>query len=488
MNRADAGILLLLLLLLASAVSLWSHSQQSPTLLWSVPDHAADLSISGDGNTIATAVYDPVAGGWYVKLFDSQGNVIWSWEAPPGYYLTAIDISSSGDEVAAAVYNPLSPDSRILFWGNTRSLSGSPEPAWNSSNLWGEIGAHALAVSGNGDQVLAVGTGPNVFYWNNAKSRSGGDMLPDWSDFQSPWNLEYAYLSDDGDEVLAAGYYIGGRNSYVDIYYYRNSTMATGFNDDMYVMEFLGATLEGAALSPDGDYFAVSIDDLEAGGIIVLMAFDPGCPSNLSIWSYPLGPDLVAADIALSSGGSTLVAAVNNKTTGAPYAVMIFRGIDGLLECQLLELGSISVNEILQVNGAPIVEPLMFTGASGYTTYPFIDVAVDYAGNIVAAGTGDYVFAIRGSDASLLWAYGGDYPLVSSVVAVAGDGSYIVSGGIATDSIYFFLSTPPTIGGQLLLPSNGEEASYTILFIAATVITVTAVGATILMLRRSKQT
>ena len=483
MNRASAGLAsLLLLVILASLASaaLWSHSQSS-TLLWSIPDHAADLSISGDGRTIAAAVYDPVAGGWYVKLFDNRGDLLWAWEAPAGYMVTAIDVSESGDEVTAAIYNPVSPDSRVLFWGNARSLSGSPEPAWNSSNLWGEIGAHALAISDVGDQVLMVGTGPNIMYWNNAKSKSGGDMQPDWYDYQAPWNLEHAYLSDDGDEVLAVGF--ESRGSSVNVYYYRNSTSATLFNDHMYTIQFYGATLESAALSPDGEYFAVSIDDLEAGGIIVLMAFDPSCPSNISMWSYSLGLNLVAADIALSLDGSTLVAAVNDKNTGTPYAIMVFRGITNLLECQILGPAGLKVGE-LQLDGTQSVEPLMFTGASDYTTYPFLDVSIDYSGEIIAAGTGDYVFAIRGSDASLLWAYGGDYPLVSSVVMVSSDGSYIVSGGIATDSIYFFSSTPPTIGGKLLLTEpTGLSGDVTAYIVVATVSSIT-IAAGLLWYRR----
>ena len=456
-NHFKTGILLLVIALSAVTILGMNASTQQPTtLIWSIPDHARDIAVSDSGGVIAVASYDPVAAGDFVKIFNSNGNMLWSWQPPPGYTVTAIDISGSGSEVAAAIYDSTTGDSRILFWKNARNLRGTPEPNWNSTNLYGPIGMHALALSDDGNHLVAVGTGPNIFYWNNTKSMSGGDQAETWGDAQFPWNLEYVSISNDGDELVASGVGSYLRTQVINVYYYRNSTHSIPALSTItiYGVDGLPVELGGTSLSGDGDHFVVGAYTPSLGSsIIYYYQYDPQCESLISFWAYPVEGEVV--DVDINWDGSIVVAAINNATTSQPLSVLVIDATNIGTECILVGGAGIRGNDLLQAGIDSEANILEFTEASSYTTYGFTDVAVDDSGSIVAAGTGDYVFSIDASAASLIWSYGGEYPLVSSIVEVSGEGNYIVSGGAAIDSIYFFLSTPPSsVGGVLVEPDH----------------------------------
>lgn len=62
-------------------------------------------------------------------------------------------------------------------------------------------------MSGNGNYVVAVGTGFGVYFWNNTLSIPDGsfDVDPDYTNFDSPDPLEYVDISWNGSVVVVAG-------------------------------------------------------------------------------------------------------------------------------------------------------------------------------------------------------------------------------------------------------------------------------------------
>lgn len=142
---------------------------------WSTPDHVYDLAVSADGSLVAAATH----GG--LKVYDASGGILWSW-SPQNVQVKAVDVSDDGNVVVATAFNSTSEEYRLFFWKNAKTLSGTPQPDWRSKWLAGivEDETEALAVSSDGNQVVVVGTGEDVYYWNNTLSLSGFDVEWTW--------------------------------------------------------------------------------------------------------------------------------------------------------------------------------------------------------------------------------------------------------------------------------------------------------------------
>jgi WD40 repeat protein len=438
MNKSVYGILVFsaLALMLASLAGMFSsRAHAGVTPIWSVPDQAYDIAISRDGGIVAAVVSD--SEGYKLKVFDRNGML---WENGMGSYRpTAVAVSGSGNQVVVAGFS--GSDSRIYFWDNAKMVSGTPSKIWQSIDLGGSIGPDALAITPDGNHVVAVGTGPNIFYWNNTRSLSGTDVGPTWYDSEAPWNLEYAAISDDGDVVLAAGQF----SNTAKIYYYRNSASSSGSRSPLLAISYTGATLAGVAMSGTGDYFVAGFNNIGGSGVLYYFAYNHSCPAKMEYWQIALS-DLVA-DVDLSHDGRA-IAVATNTSTGGPASIMIITGMLGETTCLGPAATSVDLEREAGISApATIVE---YTGASAYTTHGFTEVSIDDAGTIVVAGTGDAVFAIRTSDGSLLWSYSGEYPLVSMLVEVSGNGQYAVSGGATVDSVYFFSAMGRPVGGRMI--------------------------------------
>jgi len=283
--------------------------------LWGISGEAVDIAISDDGSVVAIVFYDSI------HVYDGQGNLMWYWGGECVSHFSSVDISANGDVVTASamVYDEeYGGRYVILYWGNARDLSGTPGPQWVSNNLYGRIGSEALTLSNNGDSVLAVGTGPNVFYWNQSLARGGSGIYPTWTDFQEPWELEYARMSGNGDFVVTGGTY----NYIAKVYYYANSTLRSGYQhyDLNGTWTFYDSYLEGLDISDDGEHFVLGLvnntDREEMDSYVHYYSHGE------HVWSSSL-PGYSIANVKISGNGE-VVATVANSEEG--LAVFFYKG------------------------------------------------------------------------------------------------------------------------------------------------------------------
>ncbi len=449
-------ILAMLLLLFVVMYSLTSAVEASGlwTPLWSIPDPVEDLAISDDGSIVVESNHT------HVKVFDGNGNLLWSW-SPGSGEVTAVDVSAGGDEVVAAYTTGLS--SYVVFWSNARNLSGTPDPLWVSVDLGGAIESDALAVSGDGQHVVAVGTGNNVFYWNNTNSLSGTMVNPTWSDLVNAL-LEYVCISYDGVKVAALGVNATG---YTHLYFYTNSTQASTVNDVLFQLLSPNPVLSlgGLSMSANGSSLVMAYN---MPGLGVIEFIDT---STLNSWAAALD-GVAVADVVLSSGAEIAAAALNNIT--GPDSIIIYANPSSyLFESQPARARGGDSTLLQRANTGP-TPTAVYTGASSFTSSNFTDIAVDQVGGIVVAGTGDYVLVVDSVNGSLMWSYGGTGEPLSDHVTVSSDGSIIASGGELVDSLYLFVFRP-TIGASIEEIYTGSSPSLNIAFVGAAVLVIVAI-------------
>ncbi|RLG79434.1 MAG: hypothetical protein DRO40_12915, partial [Thermoprotei archaeon] len=228
--------------------------------LWFYPMPAYDIAISNDGAMVAVA-----SNG--VHVYNKDGDLLWHWPADSSVNVTSIDMTGDGDVIVAAIYNSSEPSYRIVFWKNAGSLSGTPDPDWISFDIRSTIGPEALAVSDNGNYVVAVGTGYGIYFWNNTLSIPSGsfDVSPDYMDFRSSYPLEFTDISSDGMVIVAAGSQT--------IMAYLNlpiTTSPTIYSDS------IGCYVRGLDLSNDGSVFAYTCYCIEDSGsyVVYMDAFE----------------------------------------------------------------------------------------------------------------------------------------------------------------------------------------------------------------------
>ncbi|MEM3731534.1 MAG: NosD domain-containing protein [Candidatus Bathyarchaeia archaeon] len=383
---------------------------------WTVPSEIFDVAISADGNVVAVAtVYEGL------KVYNVAGALLWSWsDGEARITVTSVDISDDGDAIAAAICNTTSSTYHICFWKNVKTLSGFQQPNWKSQDLYGRIGAEALATSSDGRQVVAVGTGVNVFYWNDTFTLSGDDVSTTWFDYLYPYNLEYVGISDDGDTIAVLGQ--NTNDLTYSAYVYKSCKSRTGdysTNDPDLYFDFGGAVnVGGMALSDNGLYTVAGVggEHTEDGGKIYF--FNTSFLGSWAPqWTCQLKEYCWASAVDISGDGSTVIAATNSYIA-SPLSLAIFQDAS-------LKAGLVTADK-------------EFVGAQAYTGWNYTDVSIDDFGKFAVAGTGDYVFAVNVSTGEPLWLYNGTYPSVSCVVKVSEDGRFVVTAGKELDSVYFF--------------------------------------------------
>ncbi|MEM2029458.1 MAG: hypothetical protein QXS05_08795 [Candidatus Bathyarchaeia archaeon] len=414
---------LLVLTLIAGAMLVVNAQPQIPfkTPVWSSSDKVIDLAVSADGNIIAVAVLEGQISR--LKVYNASGNLLWSFGGesifpkPDLHAITAVDVSDDGNVVIAAIYlyyGQLSPKEYyyLLFWKNAGELSGNPLPNWSSVNLWGLIGRGLIAVSSDGNQVVAAHF-LNVSYWNSTLTLSGSFKQSTWYD---DMELEFkcADISDDGNIVA-----ILGRNlhaSYALVY--RGCKSRSGSeNFDLLYDRFGKWERMHMALSDNGQYVVVGFGNTTTSASGKIFFFNTTMSGSWEPqWTYEIEDEWVTA-VDISGDGDTVVA-VTNLQGASPSRLLIFRSATS-------KTGLVSAD-------------YEFNEASSYTNHDYFDVSVDGLGEVAVGGTGDYVFAVNATTGELLWYYNGIYPRVSSFVKVSKDGSAVVTAGRESDSLYYF--------------------------------------------------
>ena len=308
----------------------------------------------------------------------------------------------------------------IAYWKNARTLTGLAEPDWISVDLGGEIGIEALAVSNDGNHVVAVGTGPLIFYWNDALSIVSHDVNPTWYEYTYSSQLDYVSISDDGDIVAVVGIEYPRSTAYVTVYIVYNASHVGEY--DLYSEPLECSFSGGLDLSGDGRYLVIACDR-------VVEYFDlsnPGEGALQLVWeSYEfLG---VVSAVDMSNDGNHVVLATNVYDLSPEY-VSIYHDARSLIGYGLMPDYNFSEFEFED---------------------DVCDVAISNNGDVIAFGTEKSLYVLDG-EARLLGVYHGTDKSVSQVVKVSGNGQYVTSCGGAYDSVYFFRISSPVVGGEIL--------------------------------------
>lgn len=434
---------------------------------WNTSDEVYDLGISADGSIVAAVVH--ANNDDELRVYDDNGNLLWNWSQQTYEYtvdnqkymvtvrILAVDISDNGNALVASIsnrtdiyiwgdedwdYYTTESHDYLLFWESVKSLSGiNPPYKWRSVDLGGGVGPEALAISSDGNQVVAVGTGTSVYYWNNSLTLSGEDISTTWNDTLI-YELSHVDISDDGDtiSILGGSFPKIPNPSNIAILVYKNCRSRIGQQSQSYNLSYI-KTLEGGpircmALADNGLYMVAGLSNHTGGGEIYLFnttMFEAWAPQ----WTYTLNGDEWVAAVDISSDGNTGVA-VTNRLAASPSGLLIFRD---------------SASKIGEVTSADAE----FTMAVDYTNYNYSDVSVDGSGSIAAGGTGDYVFAVNATTGEPLWYYNGTWPLVSMFVRVSEDGTAVVSAGSGIDSLYYF--GPET--AEVTFDQHGVASDFT---------------------------
>jgi len=270
-----------------------------PTLLWSDPTGAYDIALSADGQYVAlVTIGNPGEVRFYGR---SSSTPIWTTSNLG--ILLSVAISADGDSVSVG------GGQFVYFWANARSLTGSSNPpTWTSYNLGGPISLKCLAISGDGNYLLAGGTGPNVMYWAGAKTKSGINVPTTWGKIVGG-QVEAVDISSDGDFVSVA--FTNGVTN--NVAYWKGARTLTGGQEYSWDSTEPAAPLSSVAVSDDGNYVAVSsISD----GVLYWAGAKTLTGNPPSTWKSAAG---LLLDLDMSSDGKSVIAGAADLNKGVYF-------------------------------------------------------------------------------------------------------------------------------------------------------------------------
>jgi hypothetical protein len=270
---------------------------QPPTVLWFDGIPLNDITISKDGQYVAAAE----SGTPTIRFYSQSGDGTPIWTSTLSEDTLSVAISADGDCVVAGT------TSKIYFWKNARSLSGTPTPTW-SSDIFNRIDRRCLDISDDGNYVAVCGSGESVYYWANAKTRSSTSEPVTWSRGFTDSNVECLDLSSDGDYVAAG--------VETDVAYWKNARSLTGDSVPSWYSTAPGDFIIDIAISDDGDYIAAAgtagPSPLYYWANAKTLSGDP-----TYTWDSATGVDFSALD--MSSDGDSIFAGGNKNSEFKVY-------------------------------------------------------------------------------------------------------------------------------------------------------------------------
>jgi len=410
-------------------------SAASPTVIWSSAVFTDDITLSKDGNYVA------IASGDQLRFYGrTSGTPLWTHTLSSGYF-RSVAISADGDCVVAGISLP--DGGKVLFWKNSRTLTGNPASSWMSENLGGGVYRRCLDISEDGNYVVACGTGRWVFYWANTKILSGADKPWTWRSviFSS---VECVDLSSDGDYVAAGivDYALG----YMAAYWKNTRTLTGNDRNPDWKSSSPDNSVSDVAISDDGNCVAAATGtDLSVHYWANAKSLT-GDPAHT--WYYGTGVDFSCID--MSSDGNSVVAGASS-----PAGVYFWGGARGM-------------------TGKPQNPSWVYTTGIGIH-----DVAIDDAGDYMAAAQ-SYVEPHKayffGRAGDLKWSFDLDNP--SLVVSISGDGGTLAVGTTTEETVYLlstgYSSGPRPVAG-IVMPTNKLEILTPYLALAGLVIAISTV-------------
>lgn len=259
------------------------------------------LAMSDDGNYLAACGTGYYAYYWRDTKGHSQGssNVQTTWTYSFGQMAEAVDISSDGDCVAVGTKTP-----SVAYWKRARTLTGhglsEPQPDWLSTKINSAISVVDVAISDDGNYVAAVShsvTG-ELYYWASAKALEG-DPTPTWHN--ELWGgsiFDAVAISGDGNSVVAgatSGVYFWSGASQLD------DVPSNPTPDWVYTTDGL---VKDVAINSAGEYIAAATDSA---------AYFLNSTGS-SLWNPPYVTDALLNSMSLSEDGGTLAMATVGST------------------------------------------------------------------------------------------------------------------------------------------------------------------------------
>jgi len=415
---------------------------QPPTLLWSDPTvETVDIKLSRDGNYVVVASFQIGDGfGGQVRFYSrSSGTPLWTWSSGTFF---SVAISEHGDYVAAS---GLVDGTRVVvYWKNARAPTVTPRPPdWTSNNLFGVIERRNLALSDDGNFMVACGTGSNVYYWAGMNGRSDSEKSATWS-----WGARGAVLAVD---ISGDGDYVAAGTSAPSVAYWKNArSLGPGNVNPNWESTSPDHAVIDVAVSDDGDYVAA------ASGPLVDLSVHywagakslAGDPPNT--WYY--GADVPFTSVDMSCDGDSVIA-------GAGVLLTLAEAGAGVAVAAAPANGPIS-GSVYFWGGA---QSLTGTPSPTWvypTDHPIWDVAINDAGTYMAAVDASipdtvYFFNRQGN---LLWQ---DITIGGDKLSISCDGGTLAVGTPTFRTAYLFdtgYSSPccgaGPVGGVVSTPSG----------------------------------
>ena len=384
------------------------YAQPLPTLLWYHGIPSEDIAVSKDGQYVANVD----GAGKTLRFYSREGDgtPLWTWSAATES-LMSVAISEQGD------YLVVGSNLRVHYWIDAKNRGSSPNknPTWQSA-AYGLIDRRCLDISDDGEYVLAgskgYGSQPTVLYWAGATSKSGSSISYTWG-YQSGGGfdaVDAVDLSSNGDYALVGtgscvAYWKDARSLTGSPVYNWRSTEAGDIND--------------VAVSDDGDYAAASA--MLASGGVYYWAGATGLSGNPATrWRAKFSPTVEFLSVDISSDGDSVIA------------------------------GDETDNKVYFWGGA---RALTGKPQNPSWTYPATadvnDVAINQAGDYMAAGDGNGKLYFFDRTGDKKWDYTLDQNVVS--ISISSDGKTLVV-GTPGSSTYLFdtgFPTPRPVGGML---------------------------------------
>lgn len=384
---------------------------QPPTLLWKDDTVGVnDVAVSKNGQYVVAATIG--SDGAQVRFYDRSSSdpkkPIWAAPSPsqptPGIEVYAVAISADGYSVVAAFHEPGTstqqgpPEYGIAYWKNAMTVDPSnPQPTWVSGpnvasgvNLDGPVCFRCLDISDDGNYVAVAtqGAPDTVYYYAGAMSRST------YNENATAWGGDSPFtaldMSSDGN-YLAVGV-LGHPSGYAVAYLKNARALPPGPIGNPSWMSSTDEPVVDVAISDDGNYVVAATGGV---GSVYYWTGASGLGGDNAPASWHGGLNVAFSSVDMSSDGGSVVA-------GAVDGVYFWGGARSL-------------------SGTPA------SSWSRTTADPVMDVAIDHAGDYMAAGTGGpltvYFYDNMGD---LKWSYPVDASV--SALSISSDGGTLAVG------------------------------------------------------------
>jgi len=391
-----------------------------------------DIALSKDGQYVAAVGLTFSA---ELRFYGrSSETPIWTYSQSGSITFLSVAISADGDCVAIGTSYPQGGD--VRFWKNAKSrnpaIPGDTNPTWTSVDLGGPISERCLAISNDGNYLVAGGTGSSVYYWAGAKEESGpGLVSPTWQ----YWLLdlvEAVDISSDGDYVVAG-------TTTPSVAYWNNSRGLSSPFKWAWMSTQLKSALNvvDVAVSDDGNYVA-SVSHSVTGALYYWAGAKSKPPDPEATWYNELGAPDIFTSVDMSSDGGRVIAGAS--AGGLPQTGMVYFW-DGAKS----------------LHGEPQTESWKYPTAS-----PVEDVAINSAGDYMAAAndvvSAPYVYFFD-SSGYLKWTYEISEGEEAYLLSISSDGGTLAIGTRGFDSRYLVSTgyrTPSgrPVGGLLLVTNK----------------------------------